>query len=198
MRGGTVGSKYRLWGLLEKIENKPLKPTTISEIVHVMTGYKYKYAPPPSIISQAEIDPSTLENIQKIFVDAIKMFQQGNPAAAEKIIEELKGNAKAKAKDYIDLYLSTHTPSAISFANKGEYDRASTLFEDCVNLRKLVLGDDHPDTLQSLSNLAILFANNGEYDRALPSLKIALTYGSGFLMRTTQTRSNHSVILLPY
>ena len=30
------------------------------------------------------------------------------------------------------------------------------------------VGDDHPDTLASLHNLALLFHNKGEYDRALP------------------------------
>ena len=34
--------------------------------------------------------------------------------------------------------------------------------------RKRVLGEDHPDTLTSLNNLAGLFYSKGEYDRALP------------------------------
>jgi tetratricopeptide (TPR) repeat protein len=33
---------------------------------------------------------------------------------------------------------------------------------------KKKLGDDHPDTLKSLNNLANVFTKNGEYDRALP------------------------------
>ncbi len=34
--------------------------------------------------------------------------------------------------------------------------------------RKRVIGDEHPDTLQSLNNLALLFDSKGEYDRAVP------------------------------
>jgi tetratricopeptide (TPR) repeat protein len=54
------------------------------------------------------------------------------------------------------------------FRNKGEYDRALPLYEECLAKRKRVLGDNHPDTLISLGNLAFLFKTKGEYDRALP------------------------------
>ena len=57
---------------------------------------------------------------------------------------------------------------AILFKNKGEYDRALPLYEECLAKMKRVLGEDHPDTLVSLNNLASLFYNKGEYDRALP------------------------------
>ena len=39
------------------------------------------------------------------------------------------------------------------FQDKGEYDRALPLYEECLAKRKRVLGDDHPDTFKSLNNL---------------------------------------------
>jgi hypothetical protein len=48
------------------------------------------------------------------------------------------------------------------------YDRALPLYEECLAKRQKILGDDHPDCLQSLSNLAVLLHNSGEYKRALP------------------------------
>ena len=42
------------------------------------------------------------------------------------------------------------------------------MYEECLAKRKRVLGEDHPDTLTSLDNLASLFYSKGEYDRALP------------------------------
>ncbi len=42
------------------------------------------------------------------------------------------------------------------------------LHEECLAKRKLVLGDDHPDTVNSLNNIASLYDDKGEYDRALP------------------------------
>jgi tetratricopeptide (TPR) repeat protein len=56
----------------------------------------------------------------------------------------------------------------ISFKNKGEYDRALPLYEECLEKRKRNLGHDQPKALKSLNNLALLFKNKGKYDRALP------------------------------
>ena len=52
--------------------------------------------------------------------------------------------------------------------DQGMYDRALPIYEDCLAKRKRVLGEDHPDTLALLNNLAFLFESMGEYDRALP------------------------------
>ena len=62
-----------------------------------------------------------------------------------------------------ELYLST-----------GQYDRALPLHESALKIRKLELGDRHPDTAMSLNNLAALYASMGQYDRALPLHESAL------------------------
>ncbi len=54
------------------------------------------------------------------------------------------------------------------FENKGEYNDALPLYEECLVKRKRILGDDHPDTLQSLHRVAVLFDRKGEHQRALP------------------------------
>ena len=54
------------------------------------------------------------------------------------------------------------------FKDKGEFDRALPLYQDCLVKRKRILGDEHPDTLASINNLAGLLNNKGEFDRALP------------------------------
>ena len=54
------------------------------------------------------------------------------------------------------------------FSDRGMYDRALPIYEDCLAKTKRVLGEDHPHTLASLNNLAVLFKSMGEYDRALP------------------------------
>jgi hypothetical protein len=48
------------------------------------------------------------------------------------------------------------------------------LYEECLAQFKRVLGDDHPNMLSSLNNLAVLFKSKGEYDRALPLLEECL------------------------
>jgi tetratricopeptide (TPR) repeat protein len=79
--------------------------------------------------------------------------------------EEIAG---AVASGQTDVECRMLNALAELFRNKGEYDRALPLYEDCLVKRKRVLGEYHPDTLASLSNLAILFRSKGEYDRALP------------------------------
>ena len=58
--------------------------------------------------------------------------------------------------------------------DQGEYDRALPLYEDCLEKRKRILGDDHPHTLDSINNLADLLQDQGEYDRALPMFEDCL------------------------
>ena len=54
------------------------------------------------------------------------------------------------------------------FHGNGQYNRAGPLFEQCLTWRKQELGEDHPLTIESLSNLANLFNKMADYDRALP------------------------------
>ncbi len=57
--------------------------------------------------------------------------------------------------------------SALFLNNQGEYDKALPLYEDCSRLRKLVSGENHPDTLISMNNLASFYeSSRGEYAKA--------------------------------
>ena len=85
----------------------------------------------------------------------------GNP---EKYYEKLK---RELGDDHPDT-LNSLNNLALLFYNKGEYDRALPLYEECLAKKKRVLGDDDPTTLAALHDLAYLFGINGEYDRALP------------------------------
>jgi hypothetical protein len=67
------------------------------------------------------------------------------------------------------------------FRRKGDYDHALPLFEECLAKRKRVLGEDHPDTLSSLNNLASLLDDKGDYDRALPMYEEYLEKGKRIL-----------------
>ncbi len=49
----------------------------------------------------------------------------------------------------------------------GDFDSAKGLFTCCIDFRIGVLGEDHPDTLMTLSSLAGVYCSNGEYETAL-------------------------------
>ena len=57
---------------------------------------------------------------------------------------------------------------------QGRYDEAEPLYERALEIKEEVLGPDHPDTAQSLNNLAALHESQGRYDKAEPLLERAL------------------------
>ena len=56
----------------------------------------------------------------------------------------------------------------------GEYAKAEPLFQEALRIRQKVLGPEHPDTAQSLNNLAELYQDMGEYAKAEPLYQEAL------------------------
>ena len=43
----------------------------------------------------------------------------------------------------------------------GQYSKAEPLFTQALQIRKEALGEDHPDYIQSLNNLAALYDSDG-------------------------------------
>jgi tetratricopeptide (TPR) repeat protein len=60
------------------------------------------------------------------------------------------------------------------FNDNGEYCRALAIWEECLVKGKLALGDDHPDVLGTLNNIANCLDDKGEHDRALLILEECL------------------------
>jgi tetratricopeptide (TPR) repeat protein len=85
--------------------------------------------------------------------------------------EEIAGAAASGQEDNECILM--HALAGI-FKDKGDYDRALPMFEECLAKNKRVLGEDHPNTLASLTCLAILFSSKGDYDRALPMFEECL------------------------
>ena len=56
----------------------------------------------------------------------------------------------------------------------GEYTKAEPLYQETLLIRQKVLGPEHPDTAQSLNNLAGLYRDMGEYAKAEPLYQEAL------------------------
>jgi tetratricopeptide (TPR) repeat protein len=57
---------------------------------------------------------------------------------------------------------------------RGDYATTLPLYERALEIRERVLGTDHPDTAQSLNNLAALYYATGQYEQALPLYERAL------------------------
>jgi len=55
---------------------------------------------------------------------------------------------------------------ACLFDYQGKYEAAELLFKETIQLRKKILGKEHPDTLVSMNGLAYLFYCQGKYEAA--------------------------------
>ncbi len=54
---------------------------------------------------------------------------------------------------------------------QGMYDKGQPMYEQCYEMSKIVLGENHPDTLASMHTLSELYGNQGMYDTAQPLLE---------------------------
>ena len=54
------------------------------------------------------------------------------------------------------------------YESQGRYDEAEPLYVECLQKKKVVLGENHPSTLSSINNLAGLYESQGRYDEAEP------------------------------
>src|SRR5271157_1430419 len=63
---------------------------------------------------------------------------------------------------------------AIQLYERGEYQKATDLFEQAVELAIKTFGPDHPALAKSLNNLALLYEKQGRYAEAEPLYKRSL------------------------
>jgi tetratricopeptide (TPR) repeat protein len=57
---------------------------------------------------------------------------------------------------------------ALFYCSQGRYKEAEPLYLEALDLRKRLLGDNHPDVAASLNNLAGLYHFQGRYKEAEP------------------------------
>ena len=57
---------------------------------------------------------------------------------------------------------------AILYMDQGRFDVADPLHVKALELRRRVLGEEHPDTLRSMNDLAVLYFDQGLFDEAEP------------------------------
>lgn len=60
------------------------------------------------------------------------------------------------------------------YDSQGRYQEAEPLFLQALELRRTLLGEEHPDVAQSLNNLAVLYYDQGRLVEAEPLFVQAL------------------------
>ena len=67
------------------------------------------------------------------------------------------------------------------YKDKGDYSKAEPLYLQTLDLKKRLLGDDHPNVAASLNNLALLYQSQGLYSEAEALFIQALEMGKRLL-----------------
>ena len=52
---------------------------------------------------------------------------------------------------------------AALYDKQENFDETEPLYVECLNLRKEVLTDTHPDTLRTMNNLAVMYCKQRKY-----------------------------------
>jgi tetratricopeptide (TPR) repeat protein len=65
-------------------------------------------------------------------------------------------------------FASTLSNLAFLYRSQGRYDQAEPLYQQALELRKRLLGEEHPYVATSLNNLAFLYHSQGRYAEAEP------------------------------
>ena len=110
----------------------------------------------------------------------VAAFRKPDPAAdgrSLKVVDLLDWAVNDLEKSLGDQPLMKATLlSAIgeTFSGLGLTSESLAAFERAYSIRSDQLGEDHPDTWESMDNLATAFQDEGRLDKAIPILKVAL------------------------
>ena len=52
---------------------------------------------------------------------------------------------------------------ALAYDHQGKHRDAEVLFKQCLDKKKVVLGENHPSTFASMNNLAAVYSNQGKH-----------------------------------
>ena len=78
-------------------------------------------------------------------------------------ISYIYGHQMELIKQY---YNDKYTNFALVMQENGDWKNAESLEVQVVNLRKKLLGEEHPETLSSMANLAETYRNQGRWNEA--------------------------------
>lgn len=101
-----------------------------------------------------------------------------NPRARKVTVEDVLGRAAAsvagKFEQQPQIEAAIRMTIGNTYSKLGDYPAAQSQLERALEIRRRILGEEHPDTLVSMNNLAGLFRDQREYARAEPLLETTL------------------------
>ncbi|KAJ3035325.1 hypothetical protein HDV00_004053 [Rhizophlyctis rosea] len=114
-----------------------------------------------------------LQRLERLFRLGTLCYEEGMGGHAEQLLEECyKRRKEMLGEDFTD---TLQTAFCLGKLYSGQNSvKAEGIFVDVVERRRRTLGDWHPDTVDSVSELAGLYANRGEYGKTRPLYETCL------------------------
>ncbi len=119
---------------------------------YIQGNYYYNAAQEKNLAQAAAEIQELLEQLNKSYDTSA---YSGKEKVASETIKKIENNPELKAR-------------IISALKEEKYEQAEPLFQQALELRKQLLGEDHPEYATSLNNLANLYSNQGKYEQAEP------------------------------
>ena len=112
-------------------------------------------------------DSSNESSIKELASKAQNHERQGNYTAAEKLYKKVIAKSKSKSGENDDAFtLRIMQNLAIVQRSAGKYSEAADLNRECLDKMKIVLGENHPDTLDSMQGLAVTLSRQEKFSEA--------------------------------
>lgn len=120
---------------------------------------------------RAQLEAEKSEQIATFLVDLFDASDPRSPSRGETVSarELLDAGAMRIETDLAEqpeLQASLALTIASVYAQQGEYDKAEQLLDRSYALRREILGDDHPDTIKTMGELAPLYYRQGRYQES--------------------------------
>ena len=123
---------------------------------------------------------SLLEKTDTSYWYALSMRYQGNPhytwGNTDSTIFYWRKSVELFEKNHPESsdYASSLNNLGVLYKNMGDYKAAEPYYKKALEIRKKVLGEEHPDYASSLFNLGLLYYDMGDYKTAEPYYKQSL------------------------
>ncbi len=110
------------------------------------------------------------ERLAVFMVDLFKVSDpseaRGNTITAREVLDKGAEKISRELKDEPETQAKLMATMGNVYASLGLYGPATPLLEDALRIRHQVLGDTHPEVVDSMSNLGWLLLKKGEYEKA--------------------------------
>ena len=115
---------------------------------------------------QADLAQAVNDFLNNDFLAAVAPERQGKDVSMRVVLDGASKSIAGKFENAPLIEASIRTTLGTVYLSLGEYEVAGPHFERALTLRRAEVGEDHPDTLASMSNLAELYDHQGRFDEA--------------------------------